>query len=75
MPKNTLKLICQFKSQRAECSEGPEKNNVEGIVLNYESSQQDANIQVNLLFVVSSTCFGRCFRPSSGALNCIYSIW
>jgi hypothetical protein len=22
----------------------------------------------------SSTCFGRCFRPSSGALDCIYSI-
>jgi len=24
---------------------------------------------------VSSTCFGRCFRPSSGALDSIYSIW
>jgi len=22
-----------------------------------------------------NSCFGRCFRPSSGALNCIYSIW
>jgi len=22
-----------------------------------------------------STCFGRCFRPLSGALNCIYSSW
>jgi hypothetical protein len=42
---------------------------------NYESNQQDATIQVNLLFLVSSTCFGRCFRPSSGALGCIYSIW
>jgi len=39
---------------------------------NYESNQQDATIQVNLLFLVSSTCFGRCFRPSSGALHCIY---
>ena len=29
----------------------------------------------NLLFQVSCTCFGRCFRPSSGALDCIYSIW
>jgi hypothetical protein len=38
------------------------------------SNQQDANIQVNLLFLVSSTCFGRCFRPSSEALDCIYSI-
>jgi hypothetical protein len=42
---------------------------------NYESNQQDATIQVNLLFLVSSTCFGRCFRPSSEALDCIYSIW
>ena len=41
----------------------------------YEINQQDATIQVNLLFPVSSTCFGRCFRPSSGALHCIYSIW
>ena len=23
----------------------------------------------------NSTCFGRCFRPLSGALNCIYSTW
>jgi len=29
---------------------------------------------INLLFPVGSTCFGRCFRPSSGALDCIYSI-
>ena len=42
---------------------------------NYESNQQDATIYVNLLFLVSSTCFGWCFRSSSGALNCIYSIW
>ena len=27
------------------------------------------------LYPISSTCFGRCFRPSSGALDCIYSIW
>jgi hypothetical protein len=31
----------------------------------YESNQQDATIQVNLLLLVDSTCFGRCFRPSS----------
>jgi len=42
---------------------------------NYECNQQDATIQINLLFLVSSTCFGRCFRPSSGTLDCIYSIW
>ena len=41
----------------------------------YESNQQDAIILVNLLSLVCSTCFGRCFRPSSGALHCIYSIW
>jgi len=26
------------------------------------------------LLLVSSTCFGRCFPPSSGALDCIYSL-
>jgi len=41
----------------------------------YESNQQDATIQVNLLFLVSSTCFRWCFCPSSGALDCVYSIW
>jgi len=40
-----------------------------------KSNQQDATIQVNLLFLVRSTCFGRCFRPSPGALDCSYSIW
>jgi len=34
-----------------------------------------SGLRVNLLFKVSSTCFGRCFRPSSGALDCTYSIW
>jgi hypothetical protein len=42
---------------------------------NHESNQQDATILVNLLFLVSCTCFRRCFRPSSGALDCICSIW
>jgi len=41
----------------------------------YESNQQHATIQVHLLFIVSSTCFGRCFHPSSGALDCVYSVW
>ena len=27
------------------------------------------------LHPISSICFGRCFRPSSGALDCIYSFW
>jgi len=43
--------------------------------LNYESNQQDVTVQVNLLFLISCTCFGRCFRLSWGALDCIYSIW
>jgi len=43
--------------------------------VDYESNQQDVIIQVNLLFLVSPTCFERCFRPSSGALDCIYIIW
>jgi len=33
------------------------------MVVNYGTNQQNATIQVNLLFLVSSTCFGRCFRP------------
>jgi hypothetical protein len=41
----------------------------------HESNQQGAAIRVNLLFLVSSTCFGRCFRPSSETLDCIHSIW
>jgi len=40
-----------------------------------KSNQQDAIMWDNLLFLVSSTRFGRCFRPSSEALDCIYSIW
>jgi hypothetical protein len=31
-------------------------------------TKQDATIHVNLLFLVSCTCFGRCFRPSSGVV-------
>ena len=27
------------------------------------------------LYQISSTCFGRCLRPSSGALDSIYSFW
>ena len=28
-----------------------------------------------LIIPISSTCFGRWFRPSSGALDCVYSLW
>ena len=37
--------------------------------------QQDATFWFIYLFLISSTCFGRCFRPSSGAFDCIYSFW
>jgi len=36
-----------------------------------KKTKLDAIIQVNLLFLVSSTCFGQSFRPLSGALDCI----
>ena len=39
--------------------------------INYENNQEDATMQAKLLFLVSSTGFGRCFHPSSGALDCI----
>jgi hypothetical protein len=41
---------------------------------NYESNQQDATMLVNLLFLVSPTCFGRCFRPSSGELDYLHLV-
>ena len=34
--------------------------------------QQSKNL---LIITISSACFGQCFRPSSGALNCVYSLW
>jgi len=36
-------------------------------IVYYENDQQDALHRLNLLFQVSSTCFGRCLHPSSGA--------
>ena len=35
--------------------------------------QQDATFWFIYLYPISSTCFGRCFGPSSGVLDCIYS--
>jgi len=36
-------------------------------------NQQDATILI-CLFLISSTCFGRCFRPTSGAgWCCLYA--
>ena len=37
--------------------------------------QKDANFLYIYLYPISSTYFGGCFCPSSGALDCIYSIW
>jgi len=37
-------------------------------------NQQDATNLI-YLFLISSTCFGRCFRPSSEAYHCNYSFW
>jgi hypothetical protein len=63
-------LILSFLEIRAECRQ--KSISVDRSSWNnYESNQQDATVQVNLLFLVDSTCFGRCFRPSSGALDCI----
>jgi len=36
--------------------------------------KQDATILIYLLLIIS-TCFGRCFRPSSGAYHGNYSFW
>ena len=45
------------------------------ILSNNINSQLDATIIVLLITLIISTCFGRSFRPSSGALNCVYSLW
>ena len=39
------------------------------------NSQLDATIITVLIISISSTCFGRYFRPSSAALGCVYSLW
>jgi len=39
------------------------------------NSQLDAKIIIFLIISISSTCFRRYFRPSSGALDCVYSLW
>ena len=40
------------------------------------NSQLDATVIILLLIIsINWTCFGRKFRPSSGALDCIYSLW
>jgi hypothetical protein len=41
----------------------------------YENNQQDELYILIYYSKVGSTCFVRCFRPSSGARDFIYSIW
>ena len=39
------------------------------------NSELDSTITILLIISISSTCFGRHFRPSSGALDCVYSLY
>jgi len=39
------------------------------------NSQLDATIIILLIISISWTCFGRKSRPSSGELDCVYSLW
>ena len=39
------------------------------------NSPLDATMVILLKISISSTCFGRQFRPFSGALDCVYSLW
>jgi hypothetical protein len=43
--------------------------------INNIDNQLDANNNGLLIIPISSTCFGRWFRPSSGALDCVHSLW
>jgi len=38
-------------------------------------SQLDATVTFYLIIPISSTYFVRWFCPSSGALDCVYSLW
>jgi hypothetical protein len=44
------------------------------LIYSFKYNQQDATLYNILYYCQCSTCFGRFLRPSSGALNCIYSI-
>jgi len=46
-----------------------------GYWYNNINSQLYATIIILLIISNSSTRFGRYFRPSSGALDCVYSLW
>ena len=65
---------CTEKKKPAQCHFVHQKFQMDCIEINVNGDQQDATILAYYLFLISSTCFGRCLRPSSGALDCIYSI-
>jgi len=48
--------------------------NVRSPIIIIIDNQQASNILI-YLFLNSSTCFGLCFRPSSGAFHCNYSFY
>ena len=72
MPQDILFDVMKFEVTAGDSEPDP------GIPVSVHRSiisndrQQDATLQV-YLFLVSFTCFGRCFRPSSGARDFIYS--
>jgi hypothetical protein len=47
-----------------------------GVVL-YKQYRSPTRCNINglLIITISSTCFARWFRPSSGAIDCVYSLW
>jgi hypothetical protein len=45
------------------------------IETNNIDNQLDAKNNGLLIIPISLTCFGQWFRPSSGALDCVYSLW
>jgi hypothetical protein len=74
-PPESLNKQCVAYSYRS-FAEGVEEVLAGDINLsNYINSQLDATIIIVLIISISSTCFGRKFRPSSGALDCVYSLW
>ena len=48
---------------------------IRSYLFNNINSQLDATIMILLIISISWTCFGRGFRQSSGALDCVYSLW
>jgi len=45
------------------------------IVKVFKQDQQDGSLPNGIYYYKYSTCFRRFLRPSSGAQNCIHSVW